>query len=350
MSPSPAWSETDRWTLSDEPEIEIGVEAGDQEYMLSGVRAAVQLADGRIVLASADSFQLRFYDASGRHLQSVGRQGQGPGEFEYLWKVVRCVEDEIWAQVLPYALDRFDLDGGYLGSIRPTLPTGGPPYGVPACNRAGQLMVYGWEGRRDRDFFRMRTSAALFSRELEVEADFGEVPGSERWKSGPHPYGKQTALALSDDRAYIGTADEHEILEYTLGGTLVRRIRWQGDDLRLDSAEIDRFKDWAPAAEGEERGVRGDDIKILEFPERMPAYTDILLDPAGNLWVRGFAPPGVRRETWTVLSPDGVWLGSMSVNERFTVTEVGADYVLGVYRDELDTEFVRRYRLNRGSR
>ena len=72
----------ERWALSESPLVEIGVLEGEQPYQLHRVRGSVRLEDGRIVVLNAGSQELRYYNAAGRFLGAVGRQGEGPGEFQ----------------------------------------------------------------------------------------------------------------------------------------------------------------------------------------------------------------------------------------------------------------------------
>jgi hypothetical protein len=51
---------------------------------------------------------------------------------------------------------------------------------------------------------------------------------------------------------------------------------------------------------------------------------------------------------WEVFDPAGAWLGTLSTPARFSVLEIGRDYVLGVRRDDLDVEHVQVLRLRRG--
>ncbi len=41
----------------------------------------VRLGDGRIVAANSGMLEIRYYDPEGRHLLTVGRNGEGHGEF-----------------------------------------------------------------------------------------------------------------------------------------------------------------------------------------------------------------------------------------------------------------------------
>jgi hypothetical protein len=96
------------------------------------------------------------------------------------------------------------------------------------------------------------------------------------------------------------------------------------------------------------------------------------LDDQGFLWVRRspagddegrrwevLAPPDFEESSgWVVwlssglhdvFRPDGVYLGTMRLPQGFDVMEIGADYVLGVARDEMGVEYVQVYGLERGA-
>ena len=44
---------------------------------------------------------------------------------------------------------------------------------------------------------------------------------------------------------------------------------------------------------------------------------------------------------------EGELVGRLTLLDRFGVIEIGSDYVLGRYTDELDLEYLRLYRLER---
>jgi hypothetical protein len=77
----------------------------------------------------------------------------------------------------------------------------------------------------------------------------------------------------------------------------------------------------------------------------MPAYRGIMLDRGGNLWVEEYRRPGDRVPRWTVFSAEGEFLGTLAVPERFAVHDIGDDYVLGRWADDMDIEHVRMYEL-----
>jgi long-subunit acyl-CoA synthetase (AMP-forming) len=53
---------------------------------------------------------------------------------------------------------------------------------------------------------------------------------------------------------------------------------------------------------------------------------------------------------WLVFDTAGSWLGTVDTPARFTLNEIGADYILGVVRDSLDVQYVQMYRLEKPRR
>jgi hypothetical protein len=46
-----------------------------------------------------------------------------------------------------------------------------------------------------------------------------------------------------------------------------------------------------------------------------------------------------------VFDPEGVWLGTVEVPPGLRIYEIGPDYMLGRWDDELGVEHIRSYRL-----
>ncbi|MEE8116503.1 MAG: hypothetical protein V3T28_05275 [Gemmatimonadales bacterium] len=70
-------------------------------------------------------------------------------------------------------------------------------------------------------------------------------------------------------------------------------------------------------------------------------------DALGYLWVERFRRLGESQPEWLVFEPEGRWLGTVETPPGIRVTEIGAEYVLGIDRDELDVERVLLYELAR---
>ncbi|WP_420463958.1 hypothetical protein [Candidatus Palauibacter sp.] len=88
----------------------------------------------------------------------------------------------------------------------------------------------------------------------------------------------------------------------------------------------------------------------------LPILRSIRLDALGNLWVEPFFGAGIDVGPFEVFAANGTWLGSVSVPpglDRGFIPdfapglEIGDDYILGVWRDAQDIEYVRLYSLDK---
>jgi hypothetical protein len=73
------------WRIAAEPSLSIGEVDGEAPYLFGGIsdRGVTVLADSTISIVDAGpgTREIRLFDRSGRFLRSMGRIGQGPGEF-----------------------------------------------------------------------------------------------------------------------------------------------------------------------------------------------------------------------------------------------------------------------------
>ena len=109
----------ERWELSIEPTLEIGVVEGDERYQLHEVRDAVRLGDDRVAVAHQGTAEIRVFDGEGRFLLASGGPGDGPGEWRQVAAVHALPGDTL--VVVDPLLDRVGLvhaaTGAYLGEL-----------------------------------------------------------------------------------------------------------------------------------------------------------------------------------------------------------------------------------------
>lgn len=80
-------------------------------------------------------------------------------------------------------------------------------------------------------------------------------------------------------------------------------------------------------------------------------FTDLggFRDRVGNLWVAEYRVLD-EPSRWQIFDPSGRWLGELTLPDGGRITEIGDDYVLGVWRDEAEVETVRLYGLRKPGR
>ena len=345
--------------MAAEPRVDIGVLEGAEPYQLSQVSGAVRLSDGRIVVANGGSDELRYFDSAGAFLTSAGRKGSGPGEFEMLGSLFALPGDTVAAyDVRLRRISLFAPDGAFARSLTITFPAGAPSPigqfrdGSWLCNRGFVFFPSGTETQLIRD----TVPLLVFEPTGALRDSIGRFPGPELYivgqgrsrRGGSLPFGTNTAAAAAGDRFYAGHTARYEITRYTQSGTPeeIVRLAWTpipitGDDLARYKAERLAHVS-AGSRESFERAYRD-----MPFPSTFPAFVSLEVDASGNLWVLAASRPGDDRRRWTVFSPDGVALGVVETPPGLSVREVGRDYVLGTWRDDLDVEHVRLHALQR---
>ena len=128
------------WRIGAEPIVSIGSTMGDEDpYLFSRVFGLTRLSDGRIVIGDEGAEELRVFDQQGRHLETWGGHGEGPGEFggSQLWGLERLPGDSIivWHFWYP-EMHVFGPDGEAVRRFMPEGPGGTPGIDAVTCGRS----------------------------------------------------------------------------------------------------------------------------------------------------------------------------------------------------------------------
>lgn len=348
------------WTLEPQPVMDIGGAEVEDAYAVYQVNDVVRLSDGRIVVANSGSADVRYYSAAGEHLHTSGRRGEGPGEFQRPLRLVALPDDSVMVvegsrtTVLDpagaYARDFTSVGTQARASVVGRLSDGRLVATHGASFAPGDIV----SGYQRPDIVFVTATAAG-----DVQDTIVSVPGAERTVhvdgsggdirsvmiSAP-PYAKSTVYAVAGDALAVATQESPEIRVYGADGT-PRRIMRTGKPMpAVTEAHLDawfeRQREAMPPERREQFATRPD------WPDAgriVPPFAALEIDDAGNVWVADYDdrtnPPGA----WSVHDGDGRLIARLRLPERFRAMHVGADFVLGVERDEFDVEHVRMYRI-----
>ena len=120
-------------------------------------------------------------------------------------------------------------------------------------------------------------------------------------------------------------------------------------ELTDEHREIYRGFERVRLAENVESGALESALTDVVFPETIPPYIQLLVDSEDHLWVRHYKIRGTAGpELWSVFSPEGFLLGTLETPEQLQVRQIGRDFLLGIWTDELDVRYIRKYALERG--
>jgi len=349
------------WRLGDTPIMDLTETGVGPEYEFYRVYSGIRLDDGRIVVANGGSNELRVYSGEGEFLTTLGREGEGPGEFMRLDWVSRYRGDSIFAY--DFGLGRWSIfsgDGGIARSVKVTTPEGqrveiarpfssGAVMGMrlmPPSNLIGRELV----GIRQEE-----TSLMRFSPEGEYLNAIATLPGPELWipprPAGQTSYGYLPALfgywpqlAVVGDLVYAGTDRGFEVAGFSESEGLRHLVRIPGLERPVTRNDVDDFLERVKEVYNP---VMSQFISELPRPESRPSFSLIVVDAEGNLWISEYVQMVFDPERWTVFDSGGNLLGDVVVPRRFLILDIGSDFILGRRLDDLDVEHVQLYRLSK---
>ena len=345
------------WEFGTQPSLSIGAVDSGEADQLFRVTDATRLADGRIVIANSGSNELRVFNADGSHAATWGGRGEGPGEFiSYSPTAVASWRGDSIAAVNPWGtrLSLFDADGnhGRDVSLDPTmldvidLLPDGKIFTSSGGGLSGNMTGSSGLVRSNAEWGILDEGGALL-------ASLGEFPGSEFYAvfaadgslagGMPHPFGRGTLGAVWGGFVSIGVQDSYEIKAFGMDGSLVRVVRREGDPESPNQADLDDYyaRRYADLPD-EDRISNPNAVRDMPLVEAYPAFSEILSDRAGYLWVREY-----RTAAWTVFDPEGRVQGLVETPSGLRIFEIGEDYILGWVYDELGVEYVQLWSLSR---
>jgi hypothetical protein len=147
----------------------------------------------------------------------------------------------------------------------------------------------------------------------------------------------------------ISTPEKWEIRFFDSKGELTRILRASiprvsvTDEVRAKRREY--LVDWAeqfrlPQSQGEWVDDR------FPVPDSLPAISSIRWDRKGNLWVGRREPDPDATQDYDVFRMDGRWISSVRFPaELGRILEIGEDYLLASWYDDLGVPYLRLYRL-----
>jgi hypothetical protein len=359
----PAWRGGEGWTVAAEPLVDLGVAEGDPRYQFGAVGDAVRLSDGTLLVADGQANELRGYDAQGRYLRTLGRAGGGPGEFRGLHNLFLLPGDTVAAfDYMGGRLSFFAPGGAFvrgvsLGPVEDKLPP--KPLGVFGDGTLLVSPLYNPLFTNSPKPSRDTVPLARYSAAGAQSALLGRVPGEETVTlvSGAGadqmamrdqvPFGLGTWFAVLGTRLLVADNARYELVERRPDGAVVRLIRRSGEREPVTEAERAAYLERRRGAtDARFRQAQERMLKSLPFPQHKSWFAGVRLDAAGNAWVQRHAAPDADTP-WEVFDAEGRLLGTVTTPAGLRVTQIGPDFVVGVWKDELDVAHVRVHRLRK---
>lgn len=356
----PIWGEGEGWTV--EQQLKIGTAEGDPDYEFGQISSIGVGSDGRIYVLDQQAQEVKVFTPDGAFLNTIGAAGSGPGEIGAgAAAVMLGREDSIFvADLGNQRVNRFWHDGRSLGSFPMPLAEGVPISWIrgPGGTLVYQLRVFQLPGQPETDrmdrIIRRGGDGSVIDTILEFPQgrtfDFSSgAPRTTLFETEP------IWTATTGGRIFLGKNDSYEIKAFSREGELdliMRKpferqpVTERDQEIFLDAiANLIRAQGAPPqAAEAFMSGV--------SFNDYYPAFVQLRAGPQASLLVQHvrtaesvaeegtFNPQDVGSPDWDVFDHEGKYLGVLQMPERFNPLLIEEDNVFGVWRDELDVQYV----------
>jgi hypothetical protein len=369
-----SWDAAPKIALSDAPLYAVGGEESDSTIDLSsGIMGASSAAvgrllpDGRIVVVAGQPPQLLVIDTLGKKVGTLGRPGEGPGEYRMPTQVLSLGGDTLMAyDVMRRKGILFGTDGSVRGErdyptagALPIAPTivgilndgtsihrmdgfdAAPPPGGDANSYQLPLPIVSLvPGGARYDTLFVMSGMEMYSSTVTFQGQTAAIPRQIG-------FGKVPQVVVGPDAIWFTPGDKFEIHRRSTGGALVAITRVavpprdvtpadQTEFKRVFADALERLKSMAPPA------LIDAEIKKLEetrFAARFPAIGQLQVAPGGELWVNQTGSPLDSTTTWGVFSPEGALTGRVTL-PKGALFAIGSDRVV-VRREDTETGLIR---------
>jgi len=284
-------------------------EFGDTDELFIGWPSGIAVADeGALFMADAGEAKIHIYSAEGEYLQSLGRRGEGPGEFNSVFQL-RLHNGELYAlDTQQQRLSVFDAsDFSFLRNISlggGSMDVSGFPVGFEPLTDGRFLATY---NRMVRDGDRLHRTPLLKIMDKngeEIASDIVDLTPAEMFMIQSETTIQMMSLPFMRESHFVIDGDENLVWGYT-GQILLQFVSLEGEYLRSiyysrPNPPLDRA---AMLANFEDDAVR-ESVRALDIPETSPAFRSFLVDDENRIWITLYTENEQENEIW-VLDEEG---------------------------------------------
>jgi hypothetical protein len=305
-----------------------------------GYLRGVLLSNGGLVVTDVN--RLHFFDAKGKRIAIVGRDGDGPGEFRYIISICRARGDTlVVSDSRTSRLTVLDGKGAFIRNI-PQPNRASPPF--DGCLSDGfvlQKLESTPNGPRALVVTKHRLDGSLV--DTAGVFDFGAFDMSTQREPQVVAVGSSVYFAkgFGDLLGITGS-----------GRTIVRTA----DPLVEVSAE-EREQGWAATiprnTPPDQVKQRMDRMRSMPADKHWPAHRRVYADADGRLWMQDFQRNFKAEHGWTAFDPSGRIVGRILIPAqaaRFEIVGFGKNQVMVARTDDDDALHMTVYQISPGRR
>jgi len=283
-----------------EEDLSIGEAEGDENYMFGGHIEFNTDRDGNFYVKDFDNKRIQKYDPEGRYLLTIGREGQGPGEFQSLSVPRFDKGNNLYVtDGSNRRISFFSREGEYLRQI-PLQER----YENLHINSKGFYVANNWNQTQEGGAIRQTSLYGLFDDNFNQVA---ELFKDEFKSSLPSGYDESSIVNFlanlismtafkpqarytlsSDDYIYFGYPEKYEINIYSPEGKMVKKITRDFEPIPIKEKDKENFVDIAIdgfSAQIFTGVIKKKAFQKIKYPKNKPAYHSFVLMENGWLAV-----------------------------------------------------------------
>jgi hypothetical protein len=341
--PEDSWSVVEVWRL--------GTVSGEGPEVFGDIRDLQLDALGRVWVYDGHAREIRVFDASGRHVRTVGQAGRGPGEFVNVAALRWSPGGRLWAvDQQAGRVSVFDTTGTFvtshrIGTFYQLFPWPG------AIDELGLFYDVTMEPEPGGEVFLVRFDSLLnpvdtltLPRHPDGPQVFEHVD-EHSYTSVSIPFSGEALWAIARDGGFwVAITGRYQLL----------RLGPSGDTLRVSSKPFEPVpvrREEVDAAIERMDWFRGR-IDRSRIPDFKPAIDRSLLDDEGNLWVVPLREGDDRGRLAQVFDSAGFYLGELDLPISLiglSPAVIRENTMVAVVTDSLDVPYIARLAIHKGS-
>ena len=328
-----------------EEDLSIG-SVEDENTMFYQIGSIDVDSQNNIYVMDSGNHRIQKFDKDGNYLQTIGRKGEGPGEFMRPFNIFLDELGNIYVMELR-KLNLFDPKGNYIKSFVPTTFIMGF-----AAEPEGNIICYGFISTPKAQNF----GVMILDSEGKIIKNIAEFPGMKTVSrkgamfSFSHSYRPQLSFSPIEKKgAVYGYGAEYKLIVADFSGETSLIIEKDEPPQSITRREKDKIIDDTledTADEEEGRWPRDVVEEGADFPDHRPFFNGIASDDTGRIYVRKVKSvlDESEEDEMDIFSADGYYLYTTKLNLSRGFIKGGFLYDTS-YSDETGEYKVIRYRI-----
>lgn len=318
----------EREIVTFEDELIIGTKEKDDEGSFSDISCFTVDYEGNIYIVDGRRLVIIIYNKEGKYIQTIGRKGQGPGEFSFPPSNIQFTpEKEI--MVVTNSILFYKPDGQFLRELRhPTVILSLSTF----IDAHKNLYILKSEFDNKQNLYKLRPPY----KDPDIIAIREEIGRATPFPMIRYDIVKEDMLiwGISSDYKFYITDDK---------GKIIKIIEKERKPLMLTTDWKERYLNTLPKEFPKERH---------EFSRYFPAFDYFFADDEGRLFVKTFEKiPGTDKYFFDIFDPEGRYLtrAALKVGREISLKQgnfiIKNNKLYTVYYDEEDYPILKRMKI-----